>query len=291
MSFSKEPSFKNQGSFSIMERVTARLIVFPSSDSVYVSGSCFRIAQNLYVTAKHVFKDYIDKFGVKNYKLPFEVWAAHIKEGPEYSIWAVDTLWMCPLSDLAVFHTIPYNDVAAKELNSLCLGLDLQPPNIADRIVGFGHHSPTGQIRFGEDGTKHIEVSAFGAATVGEVREVHTEKRDSVRLPFPCYQVNARFDGGMSGGPVINDSGKVCGVICSNLPPDDEKDEHLSYVATLWPLMATKLSIDPNGNSVKAPYLLLELAKKGIISANGWEKVSVKESIDNQGLKVSVQMH
>jgi len=288
---SKEPSFKNQDPFNIIERISARLIVFPSPDEMYLSGSCFRIAKNLYITAKHVCTDYLDQFGSTNEEALFEIWAVHIKPGPEYSIWAVDRAWLCPFSDLAVLHTKPYNDVAGNDAEIICVGLELRPPSIAERIVGFGHHSPTGHVKYGEDGTRHIEVSAFGAATVGEVREVHHEKRDSVRLPFPCYQVNARFDGGMSGGPVLSDRGKVCGVICSNLPPDAEGDEHVSYVATLWPLMGTMINIDTKGNEVDTPYPLRDLASHGIIAADGWQNVTVQGSYEDASLTVKIDKY
>ncbi len=289
--YSKDPSFKNQDSFSVIEKISARLVVFPTPDRVYLSGSCFRVAKNLYITAKHVVTDYLEQFGEKEGVASFEIWAVHIKEGPDYSIWLVDRVWMCPLSDLAVLHTKPYNDVAANDSEIICVGLELIPPNVEERVVGFGHHSHTGKMKYGKDGTRHIEINAFGAATVGEVREIHHEKRDSSRMPFPCYQTNARFDGGMSGGPVISDRGKVCGVICSNLPPNDGDDEHISYVASLWPLMATMIDIDTNGNDVETPYLMLELARNGVISAEGWENISIQGSVEDGNFNVQIKKY
>ena len=289
--YSKDPSFKDQDSFSVIEKISARLIVFPTPKEVYLSGSCFKIAKNLYVTAKHVVTDYLQQFCEKDGVASFEIWAVHIKQGPEYSIWVVDRLWLCPLSDLAVFHTKPYNDVAANDSEIICIGLELKPPTIGERVVGFGHHSQTGQIRYGEDGTRHIEVNAFGAATVGEVRKIHHEKRDSSRMPFSCFQTNARFDGGMSGGPVLSNRGKVCGVICSNLPPDDEDDEHISYVASLWPLMATMIDIGTIGNEVDRPYPILELARNGIINAEGWEHLSIQGNFQDGNLKVKIEKY
>ena len=37
-------------------------------------------------------------------------------------------------------------------------------------------------------------------------------------LAFPCYEINARFDPGMSGGLVVDELGAVCGLVCSTLP-------------------------------------------------------------------------
>ena len=83
--------------------------------------------------------------------------------------------------------------------------LNLIPPKVGERIVGFGHYDPEQSISVADDGTRHIEINGFGAATVGEVKEIHHERRDMVRLPFPCFQVNACFDGGTSGWPIFND--------------------------------------------------------------------------------------
>ena len=146
-------------------------------------------------------------------------------------------------------------------------------------MSGFGFHSGAGSVRIDEAGTRHIEVNAIGSATVGEVIEIHAEMRDSGRLQFPCYRVNARFDGGMSGGPVFSDRGRVCGIVCSSLPPSQEGEEHVSYVATLWPAMAIPVHVDPSGAEIDQPYPLLRLAQMNIISAAGFENVAMGETL------------
>lgn len=269
MTYSKIPSFLNQEPDSLINKVSAHLVVFPDDKQAYQSGSCCRIAKNLYLTAAHVITDWIKKFGNG-----VEIWAIHTEKGPKYSIWVVDAAWLNPVSDLAIFHTKPYNDTAEEATEWQCIALELHPPVIGERVVGFGRHSPEHSITFDKSGTKHIVINSPCAATVGEVRAIHPEMRDPARLKFPCFQVNARFDGGMSGGPVFNDRGNVCGIICSNLPPQSDDEEHVSYATTLWPLMLTYITIAPDGIECP-PYPLIKLAQEGIIQAFGHDLVQI----------------
>ena len=110
----------------------------------------------------------------------------------------------------------------------------------------------------------------------GEVKEIYALHRDS-KMNFPCYQVNARFDGGMSGGPVFNDNGHMCGIICSNIPPYSKDEEHISYVASLWPLMATTISANRKGNYPREiHYPVYDLAKDSIIHTKNLDKVIIR---------------
>lgn len=76
--------------------------------------------------------------------------------------------------------------------------------------------------------------------TMGQIRDVHIPRRDSHCLPFPCFRTDARFEGGMSGGPVIGQSGKVVGVVCAGTKKIDEEDEDLSYASLIAPAMLMK---------------------------------------------------
>lgn len=291
ISYDKKPSFRDQSPTSVINEVSARLVVFPQWDQAFQSGSCCRVSKNLYVTAAHVVRDWLHKFGTNTEQQTFEIWAIHVRGGPKYSVWIVDRIWINPISDLAILHTHPYNDVAGAETSVTCVAMNVIPPKIGQRIVGFGHHSPDQKISIGEDGTRHIEINGFGAATVGEVKEVHHEKRDSVRLPFPCFQVNARFDGGMSGGPVFNDQGQLCGVICSNLPPPNQDDEHVSYATMLWPLMATYINIALDGTEVDQSYALINLARQGVLTAIGHESVRIQGNIGMENFRVEIDKY
>ncbi len=87
----------------------------------------------------------------------------------------------------------------------------------------------------------------------------------------------------MSGEPVFNEAGHVCGIMCSNMPPDAEDGEHVSYVSTLWPCMGTMVDVPwqdryPPG----ATYPVYEMAKAGIITARNLDSVSVVVHADGR---------
>lgn len=276
---SKKPSFKKTPFFSDIERVAGRIVALAPTNRIDVSGSCVRIAPNLYLTARHVLADFINKFGFKNdEELNFTVWIIHVYTGPEYAIWEMDELWLSPHSDLAVLHVRPCNDTAVNH-KVVSVNIDLQPPIVGSRVSGWGYHNSIGVISINESGSLHFEISGEEATTVGEVREYHPLGTDKVLRPFPCFRVNARFDGGMSGGPVFSDNGKLCGVICTGLPPYDDGDEHCSYVAATWPLMGLVVGVNPKtGILEKNTYPVFELARHGFISVKGLEKISITQS-------------
>lgn len=262
----------------MISSVVSQIVAFGDNNEIYTSGTATCVAKNIHITAAHVLTDLLeDQFGFTDNQTHFDLWLVQVKPGPEYIIWQALNFWVCPYSDIAIIHTKAMNEEAAS-LNSVpSLRMNLAPPAVGEKIVGFGFHSSgTSKINIGEDGTRNIEIEGIGSATIGHVQEVHQIKRDSVRLTFPCYQVNARFDGGMSGGPVLNDNGELCGVICSSLPPFSDDEEHVSYVATLWPSMSVSMNIDPStGNRKEDYYPLFNLVDKGLLSATSSERVII----------------
>ena len=94
-------------------------------------------------------------------------------------------------------------------------------------------------------------------------------------IPFPVFRTNARFDPGMSGGPVFNEYGKLCGLICSNMPPDNPEIDHISYVTLLWPSMGTKVFLKLGNHVLKEKFPVLFLAENKYIQADDWEYVKI----------------
>jgi hypothetical protein len=109
--------------------------------------------------------------------------------------------------------------------------------------------------------------------TTGKVVEVHHERRDSVRLPFPCFQTNARFDGGMSGAPVFNEQGQVCGLICSTLTPTTINEDHASYVSSLWPMLAIPIDAPWDRHPTGTKYPLFEYAQAKVMATIGLDNL------------------
>lgn len=282
MEDSKEPSFKELSSQKYIGELAFRLLAIDKNRNVFASGTCFRIAGGAFLTAKHVIEDFFDKFSkeelTNEIEADFSIWAIQLLESEElYAIWAVHKLWMVPNSDIAFLQVIPYCENAAKIKEPKQVKLNLFPPKIGSRIVGFGYHDSHVDKTNITNNVLNIIADDTASATVGEVMEIYELYRDKVRLNFPSFSVNARFDGGMSGGPVFNDDGEVCGIICSSLPANEEYNEHTSYVTTLWPLMGMRIDADRDGDYPKnVTYPVLDLAKDGIISSVNWEHVATE---------------
>jgi S1-C subfamily serine protease len=89
--------------------------------------------------------------------------------------------------------------------------------------------------------------------STGRITEIYPDGRDA---PTACFETSARFDAGMSGGPVFGDDGTVCGVVASGMAHDDG---YTSY-ASATPFVFT-LGINDDGRLVR----VYEMAKQGIV--------------------------
>ncbi|MBW1988336.1 MAG: trypsin-like peptidase domain-containing protein [Deltaproteobacteria bacterium] len=248
----------------------------------YPSGTAIIISKFMAITAKHVILDFYYRLDKKSMDNPagnlagtFNLQVFQIlNNGKTGRVWNVTKLWLCNFTDIAVLMLIPVSKEALDYRWSIPI-LDLIPPEIGERVFCFGYRKP----KITKNGNT-IEWIVDPITSTVSVKCLHHEKRDSCRLSFPCFQIDARFDGAMSGGPVFNDSGKLCGIICSNLPPTSDEEEHVSYVTSLWPLMALEIDINRKGHPKGIHYPILELVQDNFVRAVGWEKIKLIKDKD-----------
>lgn len=162
-------------------------------------------------------------------------------------------------------------------------------PKVGENTLGIGCYSMKGTIS-GEakNGKYLIDYNLDTAFTKGTIVEVFPIKRDSSRLSFPCFHTNARFEGGMSGGPIMNEQGSVCGVICSSFPLVEDNPEYISYASLIWPVLGTSIEVATSEGAPSEMLLVYDLIEKGYVLAD--ETVSkVKVDLKPSGKrKVSI---
>lgn len=261
-------------------------------------GTAFIVTGYLAVTARHVIEHFLEAYPGKAvngvYECDTQMWLTQILQNEElYATWEPHRFWLSPHTDIALIHLRAYCESAAKYNSWKRVPLHILPPRQGERIVGFGYHSSQTGLELGSDGTRHYNLNDKPTAAVGEIIDVHHIKRDSTLVNFPSFQVNTRFDPGMSGGPIFNDNGHLCGVIsvgCTFSDSDEDNCNHHSYGATLWPLMGTVINADRGDSYPRGIfYPVLELAQGGQIPTVGWEKIRlVKESGSAEGYQVSI---
>ncbi|MCO5285329.1 MAG: serine protease [Chitinophagaceae bacterium] len=289
MKLSKIPTFhKHKLTDSPIYEVTVRIVAL-SKDcrEVLASGTGVVIAQNLILTAKHVLEDFIGKWETRKVDgeiivESFNIWVIFISSdsGSLYHVFEVARCYLNPYSDQVLFHLDPRDKVGnLKDWKQVRLSLRL--PKIGERVVCFGFSKSNINITKNKKVETDIHVYDEPHTSVGEIIEVFPEKRDSYRLNFPSARINARLDGGMSGGPVFNDTGNLIGIVCSGFNQADSA-EHISYISLLWPLMATPI-IQDDGSS----YPLYNLAKEAIIGVDTIENIVLSKNTSNQFYKIS----
>lgn len=148
--------------------------------------------------------------------------------------------------------------------------LTLSPgiPVVGSRVWAYGYFLMTGSGWLGDDGLETMNFHQSSAYTQGKIIDVHPEYRDQAFLSFPCFRTNARFDPGMSGGPILNEAGYVCGVVCSSSPPSEDGEDHLSYGSMIWPALMIGLENVSLGDEPPKDVTLLEMARGGYIATD-----------------------
>jgi hypothetical protein len=279
-----EPTFKHTGLDSPITEFALALAA-NKGDNWIPSGTAIVISPYLAITAKHVIEGFWHKFessrlvadhgSSRGYSATdkagtFSISAFQVLPGgTSGQLWSVTKIVLSTFTDVAFLHlTNPIGAVQGYQWRAV--KMSLAPPPIGARVSGFGYRSPRMVVQESNDTNVSLEWHDVPTTTIGEVVEVFGRRRDSSMLSFPCYRTNARFEHGMSGGPVFNDQGLLCGLICSGT---ETETDYYSHATTLWPSMGTPIDIEREGQPGGHSYPVLELARDGYIRAEGWERV------------------
>lgn len=268
--FPEDKPFEKLTPDTPLSEIALRIVVNFYSDSPYIIGTATVLCGNLLVTAKHVLED-VYKPMLKTAEHVDEenhLMAIQLLPGPEYVLWSIVEAIACPIEDILLLRTAKTPATSNPTLAIRWKQPKVNPfsPPVGNRVAAFGYRLGKAEASKNADGGHHVNLNDEPIMSVGVVEEVHDWKRDNYLLPFPCYRVSARFDGGMSGGPVFEETGALCGIVCNGMAGAHDDGTPISYVSMLWPLF--RLVLDWNRGD-KYPqgtqYPAIELALGGQI--------------------------
>ena len=269
----RQPTFNPLVGVSPIRRFALPLIAERGSQA-HVIGTATLIHPGLALTAKHVVDEYFVLFegappdgDIEGTFSLVAAMTAFDDAHPESAVlWAIRKIHMTRSGDLALLYLTPASDMPAS-FTPAAPKLDLAPPAVGEWVHAFGY--PKTEV---DSTIARLQVVLNGHTAGGDVIEIHHVRRDRSMLNFPCFAVNTRIDGGMSGGPVFNADGHLCGVVCSSFILGGEA--HVAYMSTLWPLLAMAITV-PIENPPAMPYPARVLFERSIISGRGWDECGI----------------
>jgi Trypsin-like peptidase domain len=274
------PLFHDAKTNDKIQEIALRVIVELPGWEMYAIGTACLVAGHLAITARHVVeaanrlivgwgKQYGNEISGGSLRL------LQVLPGPVYRIWNVYRSWLSN-SDIAILHFGLYGASHPEQTPDWKAPvLRLFPPPTGQNVVAFGYRESKIDVTETAEGGHHIEINDIGTTSAGEVGQVFVDRRDVSMLTFPCFEVNAQFAPGMSGGMVVDEEGRLSGLVCASYNFEDPTALPLSYAATLWPMLAVAISADrsdayPRGVS----YPMIDLALDGQVSAVGLDRLN-----------------
>jgi S1-C subfamily serine protease len=257
------------------------LLGLGADGSVVQSGSGFFVAPGLLVTARHVVDDYwrqltgermtADAVAQLKDNAGFSIIASQLVDGHPVQ-WDIIRMFAADPVDV-VFLEAQRHDGAQLPNSWPVATFSFLPPSVGELIFAIGFPFQ----KYETVGAQQFRWNQKASLAGGEVDEVHPHHRDSARLPFPCFRTNARFEGGMSGGPVVNALGQVCGVICQSLPANAPTEDHASYVSLLWPCLSFPFDnlawVTPHPSTVT----FRDLFENHVLDSPDWTAVTLSD--------------
>lgn len=131
--------------------------------------------------------------------------------------------------------------------------LDANPPFVGERVRAFGYAASIAHDGLTAEGL--LVLGHDPRVASGNVKEVNEQGFGLLR-PFPYFDVEADFMPGMSGGPVNNLQGLVCGVVSRGIGGTPPR----SYAASIWPILGELIQWeDFNGGE---PFTIMDLVQQ-----------------------------
>lgn len=242
----------NKGNLSVDGNRTIFPIVKQFADGdIQLIGTGFFIAGNgVFATAKHVLFDVLD--AKRQQTLPIAIF--HFLPGDQFIIRPVLRCSHNTVADVAIGVAAPATHNKTGELLSNdTLILTTDAPSVGDPITTYAYPNTIVE----RVGIKQV-IDFRPDFYEGRLEEVHLYGRDAKMLPGPCYRTSILLHGGASGGPVVDQRGRVFGISSTGFHGMD-----LSYVSRINELLPLSLDVEESGTvqALRVP----EIAKRGWI--------------------------
>lgn len=279
-------------------------IIALADEKIIFLGTGFIIHQNgLMMTAKHLFDDVdIEKVRLrrraesghfKNFSLYALYVSSEKHDGTNHfgGLWPIEKVWFNKSTDLA-FCWLKKALIMDKPFQfPFALRLSFQIPTIGSKTLAFGYYSSNGKITNEFiDGKQVMDYSQNTAFSKGTIIELYGEKRDNFSLNYPSFQVDARIEPGMSGSPVFNEQGSVCGLVSRSLSIDS-LGEYVSFVSLLWPSLGINVGIKIGNDDNNPNHLFHELIRaRHIIPDGGIENIIIKKEPNGETSVIFVNL-
>jgi len=289
------------GDFGDLCHQTVLPIFAMSQKNMIPLGTGFVIASSgLLMTARHVVEDFVDKKEIRDTGEPienFRLYVLHVsdKKHPNGSPFAgnniggpilITRIYTDPNLDIAIGWIQALHNVENGEpLSFPSVKLGFSAPILDENILGIGYHSSAFSVPMSKvdvsDVKKHVEYSRKFTTTTGTVAEVIGSQGFR---KWPHFRSSAKFEPGMSGGPVFLENGSVSGVICSSISGGAEDEGYISYVSEIWPALSFDLDVVLQNGEDPQKLTLLEMVQQNLVKSD--DSLKKIETIVNEFGKV-----
>ena len=209
-----------------------RLVVDVGTDDPSIVGTAFPIGQQTLVTAKHVVEEAWE--AKEDMEVDRPLFAVQALTENRIVLYKITQMLAHKAADLMLLYVDPEANMYNPALWVPPWKILRNAPHKGEMVMAIGYVK--GKLRIASrkpNGGGVLEMSDQGEMDFGMVRTVHNKGRDRVMLPCPCFEVGASFRPGMSGGPVFDKKGRLCGIVSTGI-----EGAVSSYAVTLWPSLS-----------------------------------------------------
>jgi hypothetical protein len=238
-------------------------------------GTAVAIAPNLILTAKHVVKDIWEPHHLRRPEKTADspIVAFQVLPGAVGALWYAKNAYFSLHTDLVLLDVFPYSE-SATNYRWRKVVMNFAPPDLGQTILGFGYSG--GSIDEIDDETLRLRWDTRPRTTQGKVTAIHPVRRDQGLFNFPCFEMSAHTERGMSGGPLFDENGRLCGLVCGG-GLDREDGTAIRYGTLLWPLLLIKEINGKFEGEAERLFTFYELVSRGAVAAVGLDAFQIQE--------------
>lgn len=225
---------------------------FSDGAAHYIEGSAVLIAPGVALCATHVIKPRIPELLSGRSGVICQGLAQH-----GLLLWRVIKATEVLESDITI---LGLELASALPPNNLFLQATLSTrlPKLGEQLLLCGFRAAASAFPIPTGGP--IEHGGEVRVSRGPVTNRYPQGRDRSMIPWPVLEVSCPARGGMSGGPVFDETGYLVGLVCSSV--EISESEGVAYVSLLWPAMAARFESTWLKGLLPSPISLLELDRR-----------------------------